>query len=122
MFPPNSGIFLIFEHPERIRVSRDSISNLFGRDFRFLQPFRLRKVSFLRTTTDGCTLDKFKQSSRTNFSRNGTSVKTGVSIISRNFFNKMNFNLPKDCKSEKKKKKKKIKKISLYKVLQFNET
>ena len=114
MFSPNFGIFKIFEQPERIRVSRDSIPNLFGRDFRFMQPFRLRKVSFLRTTIDGCTLDKYKQSSRTNFSRNGTSVKTGVSISFRGLLIRIDFNLWNDCEKPKKKKKKKLASTKIY--------
>ena len=120
MFSPNLGIFYFtFEQLEKIRISRDSIANFFGRFLRFLQPFRLRRVSLLRKLIDVRILHKFVQSSRSNFSRIGTSLKSGVSISSRNFFNKMNFNLPKDCKS---KEKKKLKTISFYKVLQFNET
>ena len=95
MFFPNSGIFFIkiFEHPERIRVSRDFISNLFGRVFKFLQPFRLRRIRLLLTPIDGYNLDKFKQSSRTNFSRTRTSVKIGVSVSFRGLLNRMDFNL-----------------------------
>ena len=117
IFSPNSGILFKFEQPERIRISRNSISNLLRRLLRFLQSFRLRKVSFWWTPIDGCKERKFIQPSRSNFSIFGISLKSGVSINFSDFFNLMNFKLSKDCKNPKRK----IKKISFYKIIRFNE-
>ena len=108
MFYPNSGIVFKLEHSERIRISRDSISNFLGRLLRFLQPFRLRRVSFLWTPIDGCISRKFIQSSRTNFSRIGILAKSGVSNNFRDPFNSMNFNISQDCKNPKRHKKKNL--------------
>ena len=98
MFSPNSGILFTFEQLERIRISRDFISNLLGSFLRFLQPFRLRSMRFLWTPFDGCKPSKLIQSSRTNFFRFGISLKLRVSINFSDLFNWMNFNLSKDCK------------------------
>ena len=66
-------------------------------------------------------LHKFIQSSRSNFSRTGTSLKSGVSISSREFFNSMNFNLPKDCKSKEKKNLKQLASTKSYSLMKLKK-
>ena len=46
LFPQTLEFFFTFEHIEKIRISRDFISNLLGRVSRFLQPFKPRNLSF----------------------------------------------------------------------------
>ena len=86
-----------------------------------LQPFRLRRVSLLRKLIEGWILNKFIQSSRSNFSRTGTSLKFGVSISSTELFNSMNFNLPKDCKSKEKKNLKQLASTKSYSLMKIKK-
>ena len=93
IFLINSRILFIFEQPKRIRISRDSISILLGRQLRFLQPFRLRRVSFLWTAIAGWTSSRFIQPSSINFSRFGTPLKSRVAMRFMELFNLMDFKL-----------------------------
>ena len=97
MFPTNCGSFLRLEQPERLRVTREPTSNVLGRCLSVLQDCRLRRTSFLRIPMDGWSSHKFVQYSRTNFSRFGTPVKSGVIIRSKESVKSMNFNLSKFC-------------------------
>ena len=47
MFPTNCGSFLRLEQPERLRVTRESTSNVLGRRLSVSQYLRLRRTSFL---------------------------------------------------------------------------
>ena len=53
ILPWTSGNCWSFEQPERVRIRRDSIWMLLEKFLSFLQPFKFRKISFLRAPTDG---------------------------------------------------------------------
>lgn len=78
VLPVNSGSFLIFKQPERIKTSRTSMVIGDGSLVRLMQSFKLRKMSLFATKIDGSMLTILVQPSISNLSRYGTCVKSGV--------------------------------------------
>ena len=97
MFFAKSGIFLTLEQPERVKISRDSISSLLGRLTRLVQSFKFKKIRRLSTPTDGWTSIKFVQPSKSILSSSCASEKSGVLIRFREWLSLMNLKLSNCC-------------------------
>ena len=102
IIPLNSGIFLIFEQPQRLRILSDSISlDMLGRSVREKQYSRSKTISLLSCRIDGWISTNLLHQLRFNLSSLGTPLKSGVLISSLEYLRSMHFKLSKYCSKKK---------------------